>query len=379
MFNDASLSASPSTAESVKVSPQEENSELSNVTSNTFHKGVNLTDTNHFDKLPPEIQSEIIKLCIPKRDACRVFEIYRAPYNLIYLVEKRGIQYTRILSVSKVFRDIYLKHLPIMLPSFTDKPIYTHQDTTVILDMNWYDFCDLAECTRRRRPAFFSQIRHLAIPLLLFGSCPHDFYDCSVARGICHERVDVIVSWGILILACSNLQSLTAIQARVTDSELLGESIYDFHFWHFKRCHTILEGSLKSLQNFLHLQQFIGIYSYIKPTYHLIAERNMNKEGNIGQDILGDREHLKMNKPNVDRILHIEIDSFISNFEEDFQRRYLSIVNSNTYRDFLQDFYFTYGTEKLFKADEKFEDNENNKKSMKRIREAYTSRRVYWR
>ncbi|KAF7854182.1 hypothetical protein EAF04_010479 [Stromatinia cepivora] len=314
----------------------------------TTRVGISLMQTTSISCLQ-RFNLKIIKLCMPKRDACRMFEIHRAPYNLIYLREKRETEHTLILSVSKVFRNIYLKHLPIMPPSFNNKPIYIHQDTTVILDMTERDFRDLAECTSRRSPAFFSQIRHLAIPLLSFGSCP----DCSVTRRICGERVDVIVSRGILILSCSNLQSLTAIRAQ----------------W-----------SLKSLQSFLHLQQFIGIYSYIKPAYHLIAERNMNDDWNNAQDSLGDREHLSINKTNVERILHIEIDFFISNFPEDsqsdslgeqYQWNYSSILNLNTYRYLLHDFYFTNATEKLFKANEKFEDNKNNRESMKLIREAY--------
>ncbi|CAD6446755.1 6d992bd5-8e63-45f6-8ab6-5b014c0533f6 [Sclerotinia trifoliorum] len=153
LFNDASLPASPSTAGIEKLSTQEEHTKSGNVACNTFHpaainirgphdafhsandKVMDLTGANHFYKLPPEIQLRVIEL----------FEICRAPHYLMYLKEKGQTHHTRVLSVSKLFRDIYSKHLPIMLPSFSDEPIYIHKDTTVVLDMSKQEFCDLAE------------------------------------------------------------------------------------------------------------------------------------------------------------------------------------------------------------------------------------------
>lgn len=163
MFNDASLSAS---LDATSIG------ELHDALYDANDEIMNPAGVNRFYKLPTEIKFKIIELCMPNRDAWRSFEICRAPKNLIYLNEKERTHDTQILSVSRVFRDIYLKQLPIMLPSFTNKPIYIHQNTTVVLDMSEQEFYDLTQCSKWRSQTFLSQIRHLAIPLLLFGNPP---------------------------------------------------------------------------------------------------------------------------------------------------------------------------------------------------------------
>ncbi|KAM0166503.1 hypothetical protein ACHAPC_003666 [Botrytis cinerea] len=181
---DASLPASSSIASLVKASHTERHLEIEDKAKSPLHttsitvrepqgplRGArnmvgDLTNSNHLDRLPTEIQLMIIQECIPECDASRGFSVSLDCNNKILREEGQETQHTSIYFVSRTFRKLYLKHLPIMLPSFDkNSPIYIHQDTTVALKMEQLDLRDTMVWGQVQIPSCFSEIRHLAVPV----------------------------------------------------------------------------------------------------------------------------------------------------------------------------------------------------------------------
>ena len=101
----------------------------------------------------------IIQECIPECDASRGFSVILDCNNKILLEEGQETQHTSIYFVSRTFRKLYLKYLPIMLPSFDkNSPICIHQDTTVALKMEQLDLRDTMVWGQVQIPSCFSEI-----------------------------------------------------------------------------------------------------------------------------------------------------------------------------------------------------------------------------
>ncbi|KAF7951658.1 hypothetical protein EAE96_006957 [Botrytis aclada] len=274
----------------------------------------------HFDRLKPEIQSRIIKECIPERDQCRLFSVSLDHNYQMLLKDVLDMGHTSILFVSRAFRKLYLYHLPIVLPSLDkNKPICIHQDTTVILDVEELDPSNIRMCYRARIPTCFSEIEHLAVPLHLFSLL-------KITAGVAlHGEViqELAVAHNIsflskLIFACSNLRSLTAIQHDTTGAAALrGLNSKASHIVP-KVFSFLLKWNIDSLANFLNLQRAMTGYRNEEIEYHVevfTLANSVNKGLNINYtDKKTGPVYFQVNKANATKIAHLDIESFIDKY-----------------------------------------------------------------
>ncbi|TGO25170.1 hypothetical protein BPAE_0086g00350 [Botrytis paeoniae] len=334
---DASLSASSSIASLVQVSYTESHLETEDKTENALHstsiavrepqgppygaRNMVLGPTNsiHFDKLSAEIQYMIIKECIPERNHFRLFSVSLDPNNQILLKEELDIKHTSILFVSRAFRKIYLKHLPIVLPSLEKNiPVCVHQDTTVVLRMEEPDPSNIRICYKGRIPACFSEIRHLAVPLNLFS-----FFTITPSVRTRGDRMQELpVAHNIsflsrLIFACPNLRSFTAIQLNTTEREHLKGLNDQDSLVIPKVFFCLLRWNLESLSNFLNLQRAMAGYRGKELAYRVMVftlGSSVNKALNITQNEIDALVYFQVNKVNATKIAHLDIESFTDKY-----------------------------------------------------------------
>ncbi|ESZ97053.1 hypothetical protein SBOR_2544 [Sclerotinia borealis F-4128] len=328
------------------------------------HTGLDVTQFPQFDKLPKEVQAMIIRLCLPKRNISRRLLVCRDHKNWIFLIEEQEVEYTPIHLVSKAFREVGSLHLPIALPSRDkSKPIYIHQDTTVVLNMSEKDFHNLRRCSMELIPPFFAKIEHLAVPLQLFDYHPCVSCGCG-ERQMCARAFHVIIFWEKLISACSQLKTLTAIQSSVLDCGLRNNSgLYELKNQLSASIGQVEDWNIDSVGNF--------------STYRLIAEKTMDRDLNVVQNGTGDCQYSKTNKSNLKRIHQLELESVTS-----YCINSTSPSLSATYKIWLssepnqQELRYTWNNYITKRIDEVFnpaeiEDNENNRDIQELIDEAY--------
>ncbi|TGO54914.1 hypothetical protein BCON_0100g00340 [Botryotinia convoluta] len=334
---DASLSASSSISSLVQVPYTEIHLETEDKTENALYSTpiaarepqgppygarnmvLGPTDSIHFDKLPAEIQYMIISECIPKRNHFRLFSVSLDPNNQILLKEELDIKHTSILFVSRAFRKIYLKRLPIVLPSLDKNiPVCVHQDTTVILRMEEPDPSNIRICYKGRIPACFSEIQHLAVPLHLFS-----FFTITASVRTRGERMQELpVAHNIsflsrLIFACSNLRSFTAIQLNTTEREHLKGLNNQDSLVVPKVFFALLRWNLESLANFLNLQRAMTGYRSKELAYRVMVftlGSSVNKVLNITQNEIDALVCFQVNKVNATKIAHLDIESFADKY-----------------------------------------------------------------
>ncbi|KAF5867432.1 uncharacterized protein Bfra_010406 [Botrytis fragariae] len=334
---DASLSASSSISNLVQASYTERHLETEDTTENALYSTsiavqerqgppygagnmvLGPTNSIYFDNLPAEIQYMIIKECIPERNHFRLVSVSLDPNNQILLNEDLDIKHTSILFVSRAFRRIYLKHLPIVLPSLNKNiPVCIHQDTTLILKMEEPDHSNIRICYKGRIPASFSEIRHLAVPLHLLS-----FFNITADVRSRGERIqELAVAHNIsflsrLIFACSNLRSLTAVQHNTAEKWHLKGLNYPGSLVVPKVFSSLLRWNLESLANFLNLQRAMTGYRSKKLACRVMVftlGSSVNKVLSIPQVENDTLVYFRVNKENATRIAHLDIESFIDKY-----------------------------------------------------------------
>ncbi|TEY83989.1 hypothetical protein BOTCAL_0023g00080 [Botryotinia calthae] len=340
-----------------------------------------LTNSNHFDKLSTEIQLMIIQKCVTKHDSFRQFSVSLDPNKQILLQEKNETQYTSILFVSRTFRKLYLKHLPIILPSFDKKsPICIHQDTVVNLRMEQLDLLDTKIWCQVQIPACFSEIQHLAVPMKLFA-IPRVSSGASNAD-VLHDydrigNLEGTYNIGFvskMIFACSNLRSLIATRPY----KISRKYSLDNEFGHslLKRFAILLNRDLRSRSNLLNLQRVLTGYRSKELAYYMTFGSSGGKNSNIIQNKISGGECLEVDKIEVTRICHLEIESFIGKYccEElhlaEEPEQLLCGIDPDIVRGLLHRV-ITMRIDKCFNPSTSIEDTEQGKQILEAVKNAF--------
>ncbi|KAM0140184.1 hypothetical protein ACHAO1_002412 [Botrytis cinerea] len=273
---DASLPASSSIASLVKASHTERHLEIEDKAKSPLHttsitvrepqgplRGArnmvgDLTNSNHLDRLPTEIQLMIIQECIPECDASRGFSVSLDCNNKILLEEGQETQHTYDCR---------------------------SQDGTT-------DLRDTMVWGQVQIPSCFSEIRHLAVPVKV--------------------RTHNIGFMCKMIFACPNLRSLIstwtyAIQRVCLPNLGSGTDLLN-------KFYLLLHKDLRILANFSNLQLLLTDYRSKELVYYMALESSGGENLNIIQNTIGNSERLEVNTTNATKIFFSEIESFIDKY-----------------------------------------------------------------